>query len=117
MKKLVLIEIKCDGLADGETKRLVPRFRRRPVGNPVDVTKNWKQWGDPMAIPDPPPSREIPDDFTGKIYLRSPENQSLFRSSRGVSADDSGVVEASFNSVNSSIESINIVPKLGYTIQ
>lgn len=117
VKKLALIEIKCDGLADGETKKLVPRFRRKPLGNPVDVTKNWKEWGNPEEIPGPRPFREIPDVFTGRIYLRSPENEPLFRSVEEVSADDSGVILVSFSSVNPSIESVNLIPKLRYTIQ
>ncbi|WP_172799707.1 hypothetical protein [Leptolyngbya sp. O-77] len=117
MKKLILTEIKCDGLADGEIKKLVPRFRRRPVGNPVDVTKTWKRWGDPEEIPDPQPFREMPDEFNGKIYLRSPENQPLFESSEDISANDSGAGQTSFVPVNPSTASAGIVPKLRYVIQ
>jgi hypothetical protein len=117
VKKLILTEIKCDGLADGEIKKLVPRFRRRPVGNPVDVTKNWKRWGDPKEIPGPQPSSEIPDEFNGKIYLRSPENQPLFESSKDISANDPGAGQTSFVPVNPSTASVGIVPKLRYVIQ
>lgn len=117
MKKLILTEIKCDGLANGEIKKLVPRFRRRPVGNPVDVTKNWKRWGDPKEIPGPQPFSEIPDEFNGKIYLRSPENQPLFESSKDISANDSGAGQTSFVPVNPSTASAGIVPKLRYVIQ
>ncbi|MFQ3615624.1 MAG: hypothetical protein SNJ57_01215 [Cyanobacteriota bacterium] len=119
MKKLILTAIKCDGLANGETKKLTPKFRGRLMGKPVNTERRWKQWGKPAGIPNPPPSGDIPSlDFIDRIYLVSPiTNETLFISRETISSEDSGAKQTLFDPFNHSTADVNIRPRLKYTIQ
>lgn len=119
MKKLTLTAIKCEGLANGETKKLTPRFRGKLMGNPVDTERRWKQWGNPAEIPDAPPSGNIPvnSPFSSRIYLMSPTNEILFISQETVTSNDSGEKQTLFDPFSPSTADASIRPRLRYRIQ
>ncbi|WOB45455.1 hypothetical protein HNI00_21710 [Thermoleptolyngbya oregonensis NK1-22] len=117
MKKLILTAIKCDGLTNGETKRFVPHFRGIPIGAPVEVTKNWRQWGNPAQIPGPKPTANVAVNVRGKIELRSVNNDPLYESRQEVSHDNPGNKQTTFTSTNGATSNVNHVPRLKFTVE